>query len=128
MRPQLEEVCAEADAQAAQQRAASGAAGGGTQCEDHALRQQSACVRECYIPCLTHPTSGVLGKGGAKAQASANLSGPRFSSTALDDSGAPVVEEEALSRFFRRLNKAVLDKAAVDKERGRLEKENADLR
>jgi hypothetical protein len=38
------------------------------------------------------------------------------------------VEEEALNRFFRRLNKAMLDKAAVDKERGRLEKENADLR
>jgi hypothetical protein len=31
-------------------------------------------------------------------------------------------------RFFKRYNKVVLDVAAVSKERGRLEQENADLR
>jgi hypothetical protein len=31
-------------------------------------------------------------------------------------------------RFFKRYNKVVLDVAAVNKERSRLEKENADLR
>jgi len=31
-------------------------------------------------------------------------------------------------RFFRRFNKAVLDNACIDKEKARLEKENADLR
>ncbi|KAF5833975.1 flagellar associated protein [Dunaliella salina] len=33
-----------------------------------------------------------------------------------------------LTRFFRRFNKAVLDNACIDKEKARLEKENADLR
>jgi len=32
------------------------------------------------------------------------------------------------SRFFKRFNKALLDKTAIDKEKTRLEKENADLR
>jgi hypothetical protein len=31
-------------------------------------------------------------------------------------------------RFFKRFNKAFLDKTAIDKEKGRLQKENADLR
>lgn len=31
-------------------------------------------------------------------------------------------------RFFKRFNKALLDKTAIDKERSRLQKENADLR
>lgn len=42
--------------------------------------------------------------------------------------GLEVQEWDALNCFFRRFNKAVLDKSAVDKERSRLEKENADLR
>jgi len=54
--------------------------------------------------------------------------GPRFSSAMLTGQGQEVEEWDALNCFFRRFNKGVLDKAAIDKERLRLEKENADLR
>ncbi|KAA6429238.1 MAG: flagellar associated [Trebouxia sp. A1-2] len=40
----------------------------------------------------------------------------------------PVSEWDYLNNFFKRFNKAFLDKAAVDKERARLAAENADLR
>ncbi|KAL6760063.1 flagellar associated protein [Haematococcus lacustris] len=46
----------------------------------------------------------------------------------LDDTGAEVEEWDYLNRFFRRYNKALLDKTAIDREKSRLEKENADLR
>lgn len=55
-------------------------------------------------------------------------SAPRMSSASLDENGQAVQEWDALNRFFRRFNKAVLDKGAIDKEKARLEKENADLR
>ncbi|DBA94555.1 hypothetical protein WJX77_004903 [Trebouxia sp. C0004] len=47
---------------------------------------------------------------------------------ALDHAGSPVSEWDYLNNFFKRYNKAFLDKAAVDKERARLAAENADLR
>ncbi|KAL3161027.1 Para-hydroxybenzoate--polyprenyltransferase, mitochondrial precursor (PHB:polyprenyltransferase) [Trebouxia sp. C0009 RCD-2024] len=47
---------------------------------------------------------------------------------AVDAAGNPVSEWEYLNNFFKRYNKAFLDKAAVDKERARLAAENADLR
>ncbi|DBA85017.1 TPA: Para-hydroxybenzoate--polyprenyltransferase, mitochondrial precursor (PHB:polyprenyltransferase), variant 2 [Trebouxia sp. C0005] len=47
---------------------------------------------------------------------------------ALDHAGSPVSEWDYLNNFFKRFNKAFLDKAAVDKERARLAAENADLR
>jgi hypothetical protein len=44
--------------------------------------------------------------------------------------GIPQTHHHAMAccRFFKRYNKVVLDVAAVDRERGRLEQENADLR
>ncbi|GFR42629.1 hypothetical protein Agub_g3565, partial [Astrephomene gubernaculifera] len=63
---------------------------------------------------------GSAGSGGAK---------PRYSSFGLDPvSGKEVEEWDYLNRFFKRYNKALLDKAAIDKEKARLERENADLR
>lgn len=53
---------------------------------------------------------------------------PRFHSAGLDDVGKEVEEWDYLNRFFKRFNKALLDKTAIDKERMRLQKENADLR
>lgn len=46
----------------------------------------------------------------------------------VDDEGNLVEEWDYLNRFFKRFNKALLDKTSIDKERTRLEKENADLR
>ncbi|KAJ9524885.1 hypothetical protein QJQ45_002987 [Haematococcus lacustris] len=53
---------------------------------------------------------------------------PRMCAQGLDDTGAEVEEWDYLNRFFRRYNKALLDKTAIDREKSRLEKENADLR
>ncbi|KAF6253998.1 flagellar associated protein [Scenedesmus sp. NREL 46B-D3] len=52
----------------------------------------------------------------------------RLSAGGLDDNGKDVEEWDYLKRFFKRYNKVVLDVAAVDRERSRLEQENADLR
>ena len=53
---------------------------------------------------------------------------PKLSSHGVDDNGKEVEEWDYLNRFFKRFNKALLDKTAIDKEKSRLEKENADLR
>lgn len=53
---------------------------------------------------------------------------PNFSSQGVDDQGRPVEEWDYLNRFFRKFNKVVLDKAAIDKEKARLQRENDDLR
>ncbi|KAG2490043.1 hypothetical protein HYH03_011508 [Edaphochlamys debaryana] len=67
-----------------------------------------------------------VGAGGATAGGSSK---PKFSSYGLDPlSGKEVDEWDYLNRFFKRFNKSLLDKAAIDKERSRLERENADLR
>ena len=52
----------------------------------------------------------------------------KMHSYGVDDEGKPVEEWDYLNRFFKRFNKALLDKTSIDKERSRLEKENADLR
>ncbi|GFH08593.1 uncharacterized protein HaLaN_03578, partial [Haematococcus lacustris] len=65
----------------------------------------------------------------AKAAPSAGgTAKPRMCAQGLDDTGAEVEEWDYLNRFFRRYNKALLDKTAIDREKSRLEKENADLR
>uniref|UniRef100_A0A383VVU5 Dynein regulatory complex subunit 2 n=1 Tax=Tetradesmus obliquus TaxID=3088 RepID=A0A383VVU5_TETOB len=67
------------------------------------------------------------GVGPAAAGAS-GAGGTRLSAGGLDDEGKDVEEWDYLNRFFSRYNKVVLDVAAVDRERLRLEAENADLR
>lgn len=49
-------------------------------------------------------------------------------SAGVDERGCEVEEWDYLNRFFKRYNKATLDKSAIDKERTRLQKENTDLR
>ncbi|GIL71703.1 hypothetical protein Vretimale_863 [Volvox reticuliferus] len=54
---------------------------------------------------------------------------PRLSSFGVDPAtGKEVDEWDYLNRFFKRYNKTLLDKTAIDKEKARLERENADLR
>jgi len=64
----------------------------------------------------------------AVARTASGAQRPRFSALGVDDQGEEVEEWDYLNRFFRRFNKAVLDNACIDKEKARLEKENADLR
>ncbi|EFJ45142.1 hypothetical protein VOLCADRAFT_106097, partial [Volvox carteri f. nagariensis] len=76
-------------------------------------------------------TAGASGRGaGAPPSSAASTANkPRFSSFGLDPTSGKEVEEwDYLNRFFKRYNKALLDKAAIDKEKARLERENADLR
>ncbi|KXZ51819.1 hypothetical protein GPECTOR_11g26 [Gonium pectorale] len=74
--------------------------------------------------------AAISGSGSREASAGAGAAGkPRYSSFGLDPgSGKEVQEWDYLNRFFKRYNKALLDKAAIDKEKARLERENADLR
>ena len=53
---------------------------------------------------------------------------PPPSSSGVDEAGRDVEEWDYLNRFFKKFNKGMLDKCAIDKERQRLERENADLR
>ncbi|GBF98175.1 hypothetical protein Rsub_10675 [Raphidocelis subcapitata] len=70
-----------------------------------------------------------VGGGGRTSSSGAGGGGrARLVATALREDGGEVGEQEHLSRFFRRFNKALLDKAATDAERARLTKENEDLR
>merc|ERR550514_1386286 len=50
-----------------------------------------------------------------------------FSSTAVDAEGKPVEEWNYLDNFYKKFNKVMLDKLAVEREKERLEKENQDL-
>ncbi|KAG2424497.1 hypothetical protein HYH02_015167 [Chlamydomonas schloesseri] len=66
---------------------------------------------------------------GPSKSSSAGAGKPKFSSYGLDPANGEEVDEwDYLNRFFRRYNKALLDKTAIDKEKSRLERENADLR
>ncbi|MEW5310230.1 MAG: hypothetical protein WDW38_002047 [Sanguina aurantia] len=72
---------------------------------------------------------GKGGGGGRGAPPSVGSDGqPNFSAAGLDPDGVVVEEWDYLNRFFKRTNKALLDKSAIDKEKARLERENADLR
>lgn len=51
-----------------------------------------------------------------------------MSSFGLDESGKVVEEWDYLNKFFKRYNKVNIDEMAIAKEKGRLEKENTDLR
>mmetsp|Transcript_6692 Transcript_6692/g.15423 ORF Transcript_6692/g.15423 Transcript_6692/m.15423 type:complete len:512 (-) Transcript_6692:106-1641(-) len=51
-----------------------------------------------------------------------------LSSYAIDKDGKPVEEWNYLDTFFRRYNKVLLDKVCIEREKGRLGQENADLR
>jgi peptidoglycan hydrolase CwlO-like protein len=53
---------------------------------------------------------------------------PLLCSQMLSDAGLSVAEHQALERFFKRYNKVLLDKAAIDQQKQRLEQENGDLR
>lgn len=67
------------------------------------------------------PSSSSKAAGGADK--------PRLSSYGLDPkTGEEVGEWDYLNRYFKKFNKALLDKSAIDKEKSRLERENADLR
>lgn len=46
----------------------------------------------------------------------------------VDAAGRPVAAHAYLDNFFRRYNKALLEKSAVEREAARLERENGDLR
>jgi len=61
-------------------------------------------------------------KGGAAEAAAAAEHG-----TGVHADGTPVEEAEYLDNFFRKYNKVLLDKLAIEKERNRLHRENADL-
>lgn len=63
-----------------------------------------------------------------EASVSASDGKVKMFSYGVDDDGKPVEEWDYLNRFFKRFNKALLDKTSIEKERTRLEKENADLR
>lgn len=65
---------------------------------------------------------GTLGAAASSDQASA-----AYQSSALTPSGKVVEEWNALDNFWKRHNKVLLDKLAIEKEKARLEKENTDL-
>eukprot|EP00798_Chlamydomonas_sp_ICE-L_P003323 gene3323-13354_t len=87
---------------------------------------QSAMAMEAELE--GHTSKG--GKGGKVLVPPPEPAGskPKFHSAGLDEEGNEVEEWDYLNRFFKRYNKASLDKAAIDKERLRLQKENGDLR
>jgi hypothetical protein len=71
--------------------------------------------------------------GGSSKRASSHgggsaASNARLHATAVGEEGREVEECEVLGNFFKRYNKALLDKAAIDREQTRLTKENEDLR
>ncbi|KAJ9525006.1 hypothetical protein QJQ45_005934 [Haematococcus lacustris] len=72
--------------------------------------------------------TGLLQPAAKAAPSAGGTAKPRMCAQGLDDTGAEVEEWDYLNRFFRRYNKALLDKTAIDREKSRLEKENADLR
>ncbi|GMH33964.1 hypothetical protein BSKO_01798 [Bryopsis sp. KO-2023] len=53
---------------------------------------------------------------------------PRYSSVGQDKGKNEVEEWDYLNNFFKKFNKVMLDKGAIDKERDRLKRENTDLR
>ncbi|PNW74416.1 hypothetical protein CHLRE_13g607750v5 [Chlamydomonas reinhardtii] len=104
--------------------------------------EEAAAQAEAEAAAL-EPSAAELGELGLRAsmpedsskeapgpsKSSAGPGKPKFSSYGLDpSSGSEVDEWDYLNCFFRRYNKALLDKTAIDKEKSRLERENADLR
>mmetsp|Transcript_30030 Transcript_30030/g.66514 ORF Transcript_30030/g.66514 Transcript_30030/m.66514 type:complete len:550 (-) Transcript_30030:342-1991(-) len=75
-----------------------------------------------------YEAEGLMTKEAGTTSTSQDPNKPKFSSFGVDDAGKEVEEWDYLNRFFKRFNKALLDKTAIDKERTRLEKENSDLR
>ncbi|KAI8474613.1 MAG: flagellar associated protein [Monoraphidium minutum] len=94
---------------------AAGAAGGGGEGGDEGGAAWRTAARE-------------EGGGEARASCGGARGKARASAAGLTDEGEEVEEWDYLNRFFKRFNRALLDKAAVDREASRLTKENADLR
>lgn len=78
----------------------------------------------------SHVAHHVLGLHISQASTSGKGEGEslHFSSWATDASGKEIEEWDYLNNFFKKFNKAMLDKAAVDKEKARLQQENSELR
>jgi len=85
------------------------------------LAEEQAALREAQASYASTSGKGGAADGGASAP-------PPFSSHALDEEGRVVEEWDYLNNFFKKFNKALVDKAAVDRERARLEAENGELR
>mmetsp|Transcript_8140 Transcript_8140/g.20845 ORF Transcript_8140/g.20845 Transcript_8140/m.20845 type:complete len:521 (+) Transcript_8140:159-1721(+) len=80
---------------------------------------------------ITAVPVGVEDKDPAGAESDSNAAAtkkPQMSSFGLDESGKVVEEWDYLNKFFKRYNKVNIDEMAIAKEKGRLEKENTDLR
>uniref|UniRef100_A0A7R9W0W4 Dynein regulatory complex subunit 2 n=1 Tax=Chlamydomonas euryale TaxID=1486919 RepID=A0A7R9W0W4_9CHLO len=71
---------------------------------------------------------GLQTEPSVSGEAAAEAGKPKLCSFGVDERGREVEEWDYLNRFFKRFNKGLLDKCAIDKERTRLQKENTDLR
>jgi hypothetical protein len=102
---------------------------------DGASEEEAAAAAELAAAAAAEEGKEMLAAGAAAAgQGKVNAEGTHehgagsLSSWGSGADGTPLEEYEYLNRFFQRFNKVFLDQAAIERERGRLDQENEDLR